>query len=390
MRAALAVLALLLAGCASEVHQGGAPPPPAAPQDVIPPSAEPRVALAKLVDGLAQPLFVTHAGDGSGRLFLVEQGGKVKVWKDGAVLPVPFLDLTGRVSTGTEQGLLSIAFAPDYAASGRFFVDYTDVLGDTQVVRYQVSALDADLADPASARTILAVDQPYANHNGGLVLFGPDGMLYVGLGDGGSGGDPQDRAQDTQQLLGKLLRIDVRGDTYAVPADNPFARGGGRGEVWAYGLRNPWRFSFDRATRDLFLADVGQNAVEEVDFQAAGGAGGANYGWNVWEGSRRYKAGDAPGAVFPVAEYDHGEGRCSVTGGYVYRGSAVPSLRGWYLYADYCSGTLWGLASVQEKWEVRTLLETGLRVSSFGEDAQGEVYVVDHSGAVQRLVPASP
>jgi glucose/arabinose dehydrogenase len=220
-----------------------------------------------------------------------------------------------------------------------------------------------------------------------MLAFGPDGMLYMGLGDGGGGGDPHGNGQSTGTLLGKLLRIDVSGDAYTNPEDNPFAGGGGKAEIWAYGLRNPWRFSFDRLTGDLWIGDVGQNSREEIDFQAAGSQGGQNYGWNIWEGTRSFEpVADPPPTVAPVAEYGHEDGHCSVTGGYVYRGSAVPDLRGTYVYGDYCSGVVWGLRPAGDAWETRELLRAGARISSFGEDEAGELYLVDHGGALHRIV----
>ena len=393
MRLATAVLVccLLLPGCTAPQRPGPGdgtvptPPPPAAPPAAN--LADVRIALHAVASGFDQPLYVTDAGDGSGRLFVVEQGGVVKVLRNGAVAPLPFLDLRGRITSGGERGLLSIAFEPAFKERGRFYADYTDLQGNTVVSRFLVRSPLPDQADPSSEEALLHVEQPYANHNGGLVLFGPDGMLYVGLGDGGSGGDPQGNGQNKEALLGKLLRLDVstaRG--FAVPPSNPFVGKAGRDEVWAWGLRNPWRFSFDRATRDLFIADVGQNQAEEVDFQPANSTGGENYGWNVWEASQRYRSGDAADSVvFPVAEYSHAGGACSVTGGYVYRGAAIPALQGTYLYGDYCSGVVWGLQARDGAWATRQLLDTDLRISSFGEDAAGEVYVVDHGGTVYRV-----
>ncbi|MBF8285408.1 MAG: hypothetical protein HW378_4323 [Anaerolineales bacterium] len=265
------------------------------------------------MSGLDEPVDLKHAGDGSGRLFVIEQPGRIRIVENGELLPDPFLDIEPLVnSRGNEQGLLGLAFYPDYAANGLFFVNYTDVNGDTVVARYAVSADDPSRADPASAKIILQVDQPFPNHNGGDLVFGPDGYLYIGLGDGGSGGDPQGNGQNLNALLGKMLRIDVNhGDPYAIPPDNPFAgRAGARPEIWAYGLRNPWRYSFDRATGDLYIADVGQNAYEEVDFQPADSRGGENYGWNKYEGFHAYDGGATDGLTMPVAEYAHAVGGC--------------------------------------------------------------------------------
>ncbi len=348
--------------------------------------------LAPLVQGLREPLYVTHAGDGSGRLFIVERRGTVRIWRDGRLLPEPFADLGPLVATGgPEQGLLSIAFHPDFARNGRVFASYTDRDGHSVVARYRVRADDPDRLDPGSAEMVLRVEQPYANHNGGLILFGPDGYLYVGLGDGGWAGDPHGHGQNRNTLLGALLRLDVDGERgYAIPADNPFARGGGRPEIWAFGLRNPWRFSFDRETGDLYIGDVGQDAREEIDFQPAGDRGGRNYGWSVWEGTRRFRPDREPVSevTFPVAEYDNLEDGCAVTGGYVYRGQAVPALRGVYVFGDFCSGTIWGLRRGGDgRWRKAELLRTDLRIASFGEDEAGELYVVDYRGAVYRFVP---
>ncbi|HET6360685.1 MAG TPA: PQQ-dependent sugar dehydrogenase [Gemmatimonadota bacterium] len=349
--------------------------------------------LETIVEGLDFPVWLTSP-PGDPRLFVVEKGGQVMIVDNGAVLPTPFLDLRGEVSTGSEQGLLSLAFHPDYSSNGRFFVNFTDSGGDTRIVEYRVSQGDPDRADAGSARVVLTIEQPFSNHNGGLVLFGPDGMLYVGMGDGGSGGDPQGNGQNLSALLGKLLRIDVDGgQPYAVPDDNPFVdTAGARPEVWAYGLRNPWRFSFDRDTGDLYIADVGQNRIEEVN--AVEGAGeGLNYGWNVMEGTSCFEPRDGcdlDGLTLPVTEYDHGDG-CSVTGGYVYRGDAIPELRGTYLYSDHCSGFVRGfrLASGQAAGERRfpELEPADNSVTSFGEDSEGELYIITGGGGVHKIVP---
>jgi glucose/arabinose dehydrogenase len=339
------------------------------------------------VIGLESPVYVTHAGDGSGRLFVVEQTGVILIIRAGRLLPRPFLDIRGRVIAGGEMGLLSVAFHPQYARNGRFFVNYTADGASlrTVIAEYRVSAADANVAEPAG-RVLLEIAQPYRNHNGGLNLFGPDGMLYIGMGDGGSGGDPHNNGQRLDTLLGKLLRIDVDGAApYRVPPDNPFVgRSGARGEIWAYGLRNPWRFSFDRTTGRLFLADVGQNQWEEIDLIQKGG----NYGWRTMEGAHCFNPPDGcsrTGLILPIAEYGR-EGGCSITGGYVYRGGRIRDLVGRYLFGDYCSGTLWALRDDGGRWVRESLLDTGLRISSFGEDQAGELYVVDHRGTVQQLV----
>lgn len=341
-----------------------------------------------VADGFNAPLLVTNAGDASERLFVVEQTGAVRIIEDGAVLPEPFLDLSDRIVAGGEQGLLGLAFHPDYGANGRFFVDYTDTNGDTVISELSVSG-DPDRADADSERVLLHIDQPYANHNGGNVIFGPDGYLYIGMGDGGSGGDPEGNGQDLSTLLGKLLRIDVdSGDPYGIPQDNPFVDDtDARPEIFAYGLRNPWRYSFDAATGDLWIADVGQSEFEEVDHVGAGRSG-MNFGWNVMEGPNCFteEGCDTSGLVLPVSGYSHEEG-CSITGGHVYRGPGSPALRGVYVFGDYCSGTLWGLdARATSPVEPTALLEYGSSVSSFGLDESGELYMTDiATGEVLRL-----
>jgi glucose/arabinose dehydrogenase len=326
------------------------------------------------------------------RLFIVEKTGAIRIIKDGVLLTDPFLDLTSRVSAGSEQGLLGLAFYPDYATSGRFIVHFTDLEGTTTLSRFQVS-INPDVADPVSELVILTAAQPFPNHNGGQVTFGPDGFLYLGLGDGGGGGDPHNRGQDLSDFLGSILRIDVRtSDPYTVPPDNPFLQSAVP-EVWSYGLRNPWRFSFDRATGDLYIADVGELSWEEVDIStAATGAGrGANYGWNIMEGTHCFQASgcDQNGLTLPVLEYGHGEG-CSITGGYVYRGSAIPALQGRYFYADLCQRWVRSFlhtdGAVTEQTEWPSLMPPGA-VLSFGEDALGELYILDQSGRVSKIVP---
>jgi glucose/arabinose dehydrogenase len=343
-----------------------------------------------VVSGLAKPLGLAAPADGSGRLFLLEQAGTIRVFQNGSLLPNPLLDITGRVgSRSTEQGLLGIALHPDFAKNGFFYVNYTDVNGNTVIARFQVSAQDPNQADPNSEKVLLRVGQPYPNHNGGSMVFGPDGYLYMGLGDGGSAGDPHGNGQNTNVLLGKLLRVDVNGGApYAIPPANPFANGGGKAEVWAYGLRNPWRFTFDRLTGDLYIADVGQNNWEEVDFLPANSPGGADFGWNYREGMHPYR-GSPPADLKltdPVAEYSHADG-CSVTGGYVYRGAALPEFRGIYLFSDYCSGRVWGLLrGADGAWQSQVLFQTGYNVTSFGQDTNGEIYLIDQgSGSIFRL-----
>ncbi|HEU5011309.1 MAG TPA: PQQ-dependent sugar dehydrogenase [Roseiflexaceae bacterium] len=358
-----------------------------APPATAAPAAVKSLKLQPVVTGLRAPVYATHAGDGSGRMFVVEKQGRIMIVRDGAVDQTPFLDISDRVgSRGSEQGLLSVAFHPNYKENGRLFVDYTDTDGNTVISRFQAQG---DRADPSSETALLHIDQPYANHNGGLVTFGPDGYLYIGMGDGGSGGDPQGNGQNTSALLGKLLRINVdQGEPYGIPSDNPWANGqGGRPEVWAYGLRNPWRYSFDRATGDLYIADVGQNAYEEVDMQPANSGGGKNYGWNVMEGTHCYnaKACDTSNFVMPINDYSHDLG-CSVTGGYVYRGADFPQLVGTYVFGDYCSGRVWTLRQVNGEWQRNEMLDTDMQISSFGEDEAGELYLTDLAGGLYRVV----
>jgi glucose/arabinose dehydrogenase len=342
--------------------------------------------LHPVVSELRDPVWLTSP-PGDPRLFVVEQAGRIRIVRDGRLLPEPFLDITDRVRSGGERGLLSLAFHPDYPRTGFLYVDYTDRGGDTRVERYAVGR-DPDHADPASALTLLHIDQPYSNHNGGLVMFGPDGMLWIGMGDGGSAGDPHDNAGNCQSLLGKLLRLDVdHGTPYAIPPDNPYADGvGGRPEIWASGLRNPWRFAFDPPERRLYIADVGQDRWEEIDVVDDSTAG-LDFGWRSYEGSHPFRPDTARAeTVPPVIEYSHEEG-CSVTGGFVYRGAALPEIAGHYLYSDYCSGWLRsfrfvdGLATERREWAVATVGG----ITSFGMDAAGELYVLSAGGTVYRI-----
>lgn len=349
-----------------------------------------KLQLIPIVEGLDRPVHVTHAADGSGRLFVVEKAGRIRIVHDGVIQPEPFLDITDRVgSSGSEQGLLSVAFHPRYADTGFFYVDYTDLEGNTVIARFHVAS-DATRADPATATTLLTIEQPAANHNGGQVAFGPDGFLYIGMGDGGGAGDVRGNAQNRAVLLGKMLRIDVdNGDPYSIPTDNPFvATQDARPEIWATGLRNPWRFSFDRTTGDMFIGDVGQNRLEEINFQPAKQAGGKNYGWNTTEGGECYQPSsgcEREGLVEPIIDYEHGLG-CSVTGGMRYRGQATPAFEDAYFFGDYCSGRIWSLSSKGEQWTMNELLDTDMSLSSFGEDEQGELYVLDMSdGKLFRL-----
>ncbi|MFL5495185.1 MAG: PQQ-dependent sugar dehydrogenase [Gemmatimonadales bacterium] len=361
---------------------------------VEPPEGTAPVGLQPVATGLNNPLYLTSPPGDTDRLFIVEQGGTIRIVKGGALLPDPFLDITSQVSSGGERGLFGVAFDPAYASNGRFVVHYTDTDGNTRLSVFHVSA-DPDRADPASETIVLAAQQPFDNHNGGQILFGPDGYLYLGLGDGGSAGDPLGNGQKITDVLADILRLDVSSGTTAVPpADNPFVgRADAEPRIWSYGLRNPWRFSFDRTTGDLYIADVGQNAWEEVDVAtaASGGGKGVNYGWNRMEGTHCYAAGscDTTGLALPVLEYDHGQG-CSITGGYVYRGAAIPALQGHYFYGDYCSGWVRsfrvqdGKAVDQSQWPT---LAPGGPLLSFGEDQAGELYVLSANGTVSRIVP---
>lgn len=384
-------LALSLAGAGSLPQNSIGPTqlPPAAPSPI----------LETVATGLQQPVFAGHAGDGSGRLFIVEKAGKIRILKDGVLAPTPFLDIDSSVgSTESEQGLLGLAFHPSYVSNGYFYVDYTDNSGNTVVSRFHMSS-DPNLADPGSETVLLRIVQPAANHNGGMLAFGRDGYLYIGTGDGGSAGDPWGNAQSVTTLLGKILRIDVDSAApYAIPPGNPYAGSPDpsiKQEIWALGLRNPWRFSFDRLTADLYIGDVGQGSREEIDHQPASSPGGRNYGWPVLEGSQCYNSAtcDTSGMTMPIAEYDHGgSGGCAVTGGYVYRGRWSTQFEGVYLYGDYCSGRIWGLADGNGGWSSSLLLDTAFNISTFGEDEEGEIYLADYSGGqlLRIILPPGP
>lgn len=371
------------------------PPPPEPERPARPAATGIDITVDEIIAaGFSFPVQVTHAGDGSGRLFVVEQTGRIKIIKNGSVLSAPFLDISGLISCCGERGLLGLAFHPDYSANGYFYLNYTrSGDGATVIARYSVSGGNPDVANPASAQTILIISQPYSNHNGGQLFFSPvDGYLYIATGDGGSGGDPQNYAQNTGSLLGKMLRLDVDSAfPYAIPPDNPFVGPGNPlDEIWALGLRNPWRFSFDRATGDLYIGDVGQNQWEEIDFQANGN-GGLNFGWRCREGAHNFNfSGNCASLTLtdPIAEYNHTLGN-AVTGGFVYRGTLYPALAGHYFYADYGSGRIWSkqitgpgawAPSEQE-------LDTNFLISAFGEDEAGELYVVEwgSNGKIRRL-----
>lgn len=372
--------------------------------------ASTQIAMEPMIDGLTRPVYVTSANDGSGRLFIVEQPGVIRIYSEGALLPDPFLDIETQVGDqGNEQGLLGLAFAPNFAETGHAFVNYTGLDGTTNVSRFTLMEGNPDQLDPSSEFTVLTIPQPAQNHNGGMVTFGPDGYLYVGTGDGGAANDRFGNGQNPAALLGKMLRIDVTTDPsqpYLIPEDNPWIAAdwtvNGEAadvldEIWAIGLRNPWRYSFDRATGDLWIADVGQNKLEEVNFVAAStldseAQGGTiqamNFGWPIMEANECFSVTggcDSDGLVMPVAEYDH-SGHCSVTGGYVYRGEQFPALQGVYLYADYCSGVVWAMVpDGNGGWTNSEVLQSGLTISSFGEDEQGELYITSFDGMVHQV-----
>lgn len=349
------------------------------------------VRLVEVASGLSSPVYLT-APKSDPRQFIVEQAGRIRVLSNGALLAAPFMDITAKVGSGGERGLLSVAFHPSYSTNGFFYVYYTDRNGDIRIERYRVSA-NPNIADATSAKLILTVAHPnFSNHNGGLNLFGPDGMLYIGTGDGGSGGDPNRNGQNTNALLGKLLRIDVdRGDPYAIPPDNPYASGGGRGEIWAIGLRNPWRFTFDRTGNSLYIADVGQDSWEEINVTGSA-TKGLNYGWNIMEGMHCYSGSSCnqSGLTLPVLEYVNSSSTgCSITGGIVYRGTTLPSIAGQYFYGDYCEGWIRSMKYVngaiteQHDWALGSIGN----IPSFGEDSAGEMYVLSSNGKVYKFAP---
>ena len=338
-----------------------------------------------------RPLAVANAHDGSGRLFVADQGGAVYIVRNGAVTPTPFLNISGQVSGGGEQGLLGLAFHPSFPADNRVFVNYTDkvAVGNTVVSSFRVDPASPDVVIPGSEVQVLYVVQPFDNHNGGAIQFGPDGYLYVALGDGGSGGDPGNRAQNLDSLLGKILRLDVSpASGYAIPGSNPFVGAAGADEIWHYGLRNPFRFSFDRATGDLWLGDVGQNAWEEVDVSRAG-VGGLNFGWKVMEGAHCFSPSsgcNTSGKVLPIVEYPHVSGHCAVIGGNVYRGSAYPVLKGGYVFSDECSGFTWAVNAAANGTQALVQVGSGASgIAGYGEDEAGELYAADLGGQLYRV-----
>ncbi len=388
---AVATTVLLFQTVATTATAG---PDPAPRTPFVEPQAVSK-ALVTVATGLSSPVLVTHARDGSGRLFVVEQTGRIRIIDGGTLRSRPFLDLSGSVLVGGERGLLGLAFHPSYATNGKFYVNFITKSGDTAINEYRVSS-DPDVANRASGRRIMTIDQPYANHNGGHIAFGPNGYLFIGMGDGGSAGDPGNRAQSVNSLLGKMLRIDINGTSgarpYRIPATNPYVGKAGFDEIYSRGLRNPWRWSFDRVTADLWIGDVGQYRYEEIDRSTttSGRGRGANYGWRVMEGRACYAPSsgcNTSGKVLPVVAYNHSQGECSVIGGYVYRGPSAPSLVSRYLFGDFCSGRIWSIARAAAAPAGRALfLDTSLNITSFGEDQAGEVYVTDAAGGVRRIV----
>ncbi|HEY1520391.1 MAG TPA: PQQ-dependent sugar dehydrogenase [Solirubrobacteraceae bacterium] len=371
----------VVASCGSSTSSGAAA--------VADPAKASRIGLQR-IGAFSQPVYLAAAPGDAHRLFVVEQGGRIIVLVRGRRQARPFLDISRKVKSGGEQGLLSMAFAPDYQSSGRFYVDYTDASNNIQIVQFRRARGNPNRAAAASARTVLSIDHhSESNHNGGQLQFGPDGDLYIGVGDGGNEGDPHDYGQNADVLVGKVLRIAPRpGGGYAIPSGNPFASvSGRRPEIWAYGLRNPWRFSFDRRTGDLIIGDVGQDAEEEIDFAPRGHGAGANYGWSVFEGDRRNKPGSAPGAIKPVVVARHSDGYCAIIGGYVVRDRALRSLYGRYLFGDNCKPQINSV--LLSAGHARDNHATGLSVSglsAFGQDNAGHIYAVSLGGSVYRLV----
>jgi glucose/arabinose dehydrogenase len=386
-------------------EQGGATPNPSAPTATFAPRPadipDPAGFQWSLVaDGFDSPIGIVPANDGTGRLFAWEQSGKIWSIKDGEVSLDPFLDIGDKfpaaVTQGgyTEQGLLGMAFHPDYKDNGLFFIHYTDMNANTVIARYKVSS-DPDKADPASASVILTVQQPFPDHKGGQLAFGPDGYLYIGLGDGGNPDDPLRNGQNKNTLLAKILRIDINGTPYKVPDDNPLVgQADAKPETWAFGLRNPFRFSFDKQTGDLYIGDVGQWDYEEVDFQPAGSKGGQDYGWSAYQGMHPHIQQTLPvdesAMTLPILEYPHTEG-CAIIGGYVYRGTALPALNGIYFYGDYCTGRIWAaIRGADSTWHAYLWMQTKYVITSFGQDEAGELYLTDYKGGIYKLTATQP
>ncbi len=355
------------------------------------PALAQEVVLQQLAGGIEKPVGIAHANDA--RLFVITQRGRILIFDGNRILEQPFLDITPQVLCCGERGLLGLAFHPQLDMNGYFYIDYVDFDGNLVIARYSVSSRDANAADIRSGVTIMTIDHSWGAHYGGQLAFGPDGYLYISVGDGDKAGDPNDNAQNLDLLLGRILRIDVDGARpYSIPPSNPFAgANGARGEIWAYGLRNPWRFSFDRMTGDLWIADVGEADWEEIDIQSATAAG-ENFGWPQSEGDDCFTAQDCDmaGITRPVLERNHAEGNCAVIGGYRYFGSAFPRLRGTYVFGDFCSGRIWGALPRDGGWSSRLLLESSLKISSFGEDVDGELYLLDYAGGLYRIKDAIP
>ncbi len=399
-------MSLVFLAVAITSRAGAAPTAATSDASIPTPSGPSGITLTQIMSGLSSPVFLTNARDGSNRIFIVEQTGTIRIWNGTSLLATPFLDVHASISCCGEQGLLSVAFHPNYSTNGFFYVYYTDTASPTYnltVARYKVSSGNSNVADPASGQVLFTIPHPInANHNGGQLQFGPDGYLYMGTGDGGSGDDPPCNAQNNQVLLGKLLRVDV--DTnintapfYSIPPDNPFvAQGAPANKIWDKGLRNPWRYSFDSLTGELYIGDVGQNLYEEVDVESPTSPGGLDYGWKVMEGFHCGGGGTNscavgtppcmdPSYTLPVLEYPHTLG-CSITGGYVYRGTQFPGIHGYYFYSDFCSGRIWAASRDRfGAWSTTDLLESGLSVSAFGQDEQNRLYVVNLGGTVSRI-----
>lgn len=345
-----------------------------------------KITLSPFADGFILPttIVATYTKDDS-RLFISEQSGIIRIVdKNGQTASQSFLDINQKVLNNGEMGLLGLVFSPNYTTNGFFYINYVNKNQETIIARYKVSS-NPNVADLNSEKIILKIQQPYTNHNGGDLKFGPDGYLYIALGDGGSGGDPQNRAQNKDSLLGKILRIDVnKGDPYSIPPTNPFInKPETQSEIWAYGLRNPWRISFDKISGDLYIADVGQNSIEEVNLQKSNSKGGENYGWRCYEGNFPYNSEgcqEKSNYITPIFEYDHQEGRCSITGGFVYRGNTYPTFEGKYFYGDFCSGQLYYAENVANKWRQTLAAKTTYSISTFGQDTQNELYVADYRG----------
>jgi glucose/arabinose dehydrogenase len=412
-RATVAIAALVLSVTAIATPVGAEPAasesrvvaPASTDRPQVAPPAQPlgnptgaTIALSQRASGLFEPVFITTAGDGTDRLFIVQQNGVIKILKNGSILPTPFLNISGQVNRGSEEGLLGLAFHPRYETNGRFFVYLTNRSGNNVVREYRVSSSNPNVAVVGSKRLVLTIPHPVnSNHNGGMIAFGAGSKLFIGTGDGGGSGDPNRHGQSVNTLLGKILRIDVdrpsKGRAYGIPSGNPYIGKPGLNEIWQIGLRNPWRWSLDRATGDMWIGDVGQNQWEEVDraTHTANGPGrGINWGWRSMEGNHCYQPSSGcstSGKTRPITEYGHGGGHCAVTGGYVYRGSAIPMLVGGYVFADYCTGEIWVVnATAPQGTSPTLLLDTNALISSFGENAAGELYVTDHSGKVWQIV----